>query len=224
VRVGWDPQRSGTYYDGATRVPCGVLLHELEHAARYFRGQECTGALSTENAAAYRYDESLGVRAENWWIWNLERHGRRGLRQRTGYGPGQQLGKWTRWPRGGPVPPRPPCVLYSVLLQVDQGDGGTVSVSPQGRPGNPPRIGNAPYFVYPPGTTVTLTATPNADYVFARWSSGTTCGNDPATATSSTCSFTLPDVEPDGRLLDRFDQEVANFTCVRRGGCVRPTN
>ena len=64
VSAAWDPDLSGLYDDGAPKVPCAVLLHELEHAARYFRGQECTSQGRDENGPVARYDEALASRAE----------------------------------------------------------------------------------------------------------------------------------------------------------------
>jgi hypothetical protein len=158
VRLWWDSALHGRYYDRAPKTACGALLHELEHAARYFRGTECTGAF-TDNLPAYRYDESLGVRAENWWLRHVG-----SSRQRTGYGPGQPLAKWTRWPARGsyrvPSAPRchlppPPCPAKGAFIQpglpgscepppgevairvslgfvLDHGSSGTVDISPAG--------------------------------------------------------------------------------------------
>lgn len=103
----WNSNQTGVYADGAPKVPCAVLLHELQHAARYFKGQECTGP-PDYNPRAYVYDESMGARAENWWLF------RRGLRQRQSYLAEPitvPLGRWTRWPasRTNPVPRAPRC-------------------------------------------------------------------------------------------------------------------
>src|SRR5581483_8690123 len=105
VTVLWDPQVHGHYYDGAQKTPCGILLHELEHAARFFHGKECTGN-KVDNPEAYDYDEALGTRAENWWLKHL------GLKtQRTLYGPASAVPSWARWPSHGTrrVPSAPPC-------------------------------------------------------------------------------------------------------------------
>ena len=72
----WDSNLSGKYKDGAPKVPCAALLHELEHAARYFAGTECTGP-ADGNDAAYQYDEKLGSRAENFWLNRLGRQQRK---------------------------------------------------------------------------------------------------------------------------------------------------
>jgi hypothetical protein len=106
VEVPWDPAIHGRYAaDETLKTPCGVLLHELEHAARFFRGTECTGNFN-DNQEAYTYDEALGVRAENWWLRHL------GKRQRSMYGTGQSVPIWADWPRRGSyrVPAAPPCV------------------------------------------------------------------------------------------------------------------
>ena len=107
IYMSWDPNLSGRYIDKAPKVPCAALLHELEHAARYFMGRECTGTFA-DNPAAYKHDEKLGARAENWWLHRL------GLKQRTTYELGStnlRLDRWTRWPplSAYPVPPAPRC-------------------------------------------------------------------------------------------------------------------
>jgi hypothetical protein len=92
--LSWDPNLSGRYADKAPKEPCAALLHELEHAARYFIGKECTGTFN-DNPAAYAFDEKLGARAENFWLNHLR------LKQRTTYPFGDnevKLGRWTRWP------------------------------------------------------------------------------------------------------------------------------
>ena len=45
--ISWNSRESGIYgSDPAPRAPkgpCATLLHELEHASRFFTGKECTG-------------------------------------------------------------------------------------------------------------------------------------------------------------------------------------
>lgn len=105
--LSWDPGLDGNYDgDGAPMVPCAVLLHELQHAARYFKGQECNGPMEGSNVEARFYDEELGARAENWWLNRLH------LQQRTKYdffGDLKDLSPWTQWPKPGRVPKAPPC-------------------------------------------------------------------------------------------------------------------
>jgi len=105
----WDPNINGVYEDdGAPKIPCAVLLHELQHAARYFTGKECNGPAIDANERALFYDEQMGSRAENWWLNRL------GETQRKTYeflGQPKALGRWTRWPASSdhPVPDAPPC-------------------------------------------------------------------------------------------------------------------
>ncbi|HET6378936.1 MAG TPA: hypothetical protein VFG05_11625 [Methylocella sp.] len=106
--LGWDSNLSGYYPDKAPKNPCAALLHELEHAARYFTGKECTGP-ADGNKAAYQYDEKLGSRAENFWLYRLHLSP-----QRTSYpfyGESLPLDRWTRFPASPnfPVPAPPPC-------------------------------------------------------------------------------------------------------------------
>ena len=101
----WDPNISGTYSgDKAQKEPCAVLLHELQHAGRFFLGKECTGSFDG-NEAAYAYDEKMGARAENWWLNHLH------MTQRAKYG-SLPLDRWTKWPASSsaPVPPAPRCI------------------------------------------------------------------------------------------------------------------
>ena len=99
----WDSNQTGLYADKAPKVPCAVLLHELQHASRFFIGRECTGPHDDDNEAAYIYDESMAVRAENRWLYRLD------LKQRVSYST-LPLGRWTRWPNPPPAPPAPSCV------------------------------------------------------------------------------------------------------------------
>jgi hypothetical protein len=104
----WDSAIKGVYDDdGAPKDPCASLLHELEHAGRYFSGEECTGEVDL-NEESYKYDEALGARAENFWLEHEN------LTQRTAYdffGKPLKLGRWTRWPASddAPVPKAPKC-------------------------------------------------------------------------------------------------------------------
>jgi hypothetical protein len=107
IYLQWDSGQSGLYADKAPKVPCATLLHELQHAARFYTGKECTGP-PDDNVAAYEYDEQMGSRAENWWLTHLH------LKQRTTYPFGSKtltLSRWTRWPASSssPVPPAPDC-------------------------------------------------------------------------------------------------------------------
>lgn len=67
VVIQWSPYDSGAYPDdGASKIPCATLLHELTHA--------------WENYNGYDNGEVVAVRAENWLIW------KQGGTQRTKYG------------------------------------------------------------------------------------------------------------------------------------------
>lgn len=107
LTTGWDPHLGGTYdEDGAPKVPCAVLLHELQHAARYFKGAECNGPMDGANIDARFYDEQMASRAENWWL------KRKGFDQRVKYdfyGDKRNLDDWTQWPNPGKPPKAPPC-------------------------------------------------------------------------------------------------------------------
>ena len=109
--ISWNSRETGVYGSDpaprAPKVPCAILLHELEHASRFFTGKECTGP-EYANTGASRYDEKLGARAENWWLNRL------GKQQRRTYQQGSdviQLDRWTRWPPSpsSAVPKPPPC-------------------------------------------------------------------------------------------------------------------
>lgn len=208
--IDWDSNQTGNYADGAPRVPCAVLLHELEHAARYFTGQECTGPEFDENKAVEIYDESLGSRAENWWL------SQQGLQpQRTSYilhGQPVPLDRWTRWPASptNPVPPAPRCFrraceslkqdgciefhggVYSGgdnrgvatgSLEIETGDLGYCNNR------IPCRLRNCTVCshldtAFPSGVTVTATATAGKDSTFAGWGAGACRGQ------GATCTFT----------------------------------
>jgi hypothetical protein len=107
--VSWNSGSTGQYSDKAPKVPCAILLHELQHALRFFKGTECTG----QDSAANFYDESMATRAENYWLSRL------GVKQRQTYD-GAPLGRWTRWPAipSSPVPRAPPCDLCGGVLAV----------------------------------------------------------------------------------------------------------
>jgi hypothetical protein len=205
--VYWDSNLTGLYTDKAPKVPCAVLLHELQHAARYFIGQECTGPTVDENQPVQRYDESMGVRAENWWL------SRSGLTQRTSYGQAP-LDQWTRWPappaKPVPVPSAPPCYRHGCdrFQQADCVDfhGGIYSGGDHRGVANgnlqinigalgycsdrePCEFKNCyicPHLdtAFPTGATVTAIATPGKDSTFARWGPGACRGQGP------TCTFT----------------------------------
>jgi hypothetical protein len=194
VTILWDSGTHGVYADKAPLTPCSVLLHELEHAARFFLGQECTGTRA-ENIKAYDYDEDLGARAENWWLRHL------GKRLRMSY-EGRPLPGWTRSSArdGGPVPPPPPCMKSSSLPEITLGvqvafcGGGrngprtsTVTVSPAGKP-SVDATGDTAYSWYyahaPADATFTLTAHPGPGCGPPRWQyasgslwAGGTCNN-----------------------------------------------
>ena len=107
IDLSWDPRIGGVYdEDRAPKVPCAVLLHELQHAARYFNGTECNGILNKANSDAYFYDEQMGSRAENFW---LQRTGKKQRTKYDFYGEVRKLERWTRWPSAGRVPQAPPC-------------------------------------------------------------------------------------------------------------------
>jgi hypothetical protein len=200
----WDPDQTGFYPDGAPKVPCAVLLHELQHAARYFKGQMCTGP-DAFNIPARDYEEATGARAENWWLSYKQLSP-----QRTSYD-SSPLGQWTQWPASpdNPVPPAPPCYhdctgfahygcvdfdggVYSGgdhrgvatgSLKIDIGDLGYCS----GR--DPcefrdcyvcPHLDTA----FPIGVTVTAIATPSKDSQFDSWGPGACSGQ------GATCTFT----------------------------------
>jgi hypothetical protein len=115
VDIFWNSRDVGTYpWDRATKDRCATLLHELQHAARFFIGRECTGPKLPVNDKAYNHDEGLGVRAENWWLHRRALQGVRGIHQRTHYGPGQRVPRWTRWPlaAGTRVPRQPECHTF----------------------------------------------------------------------------------------------------------------
>lgn len=212
----WDSNLSGIYAGDPKKppkVPCAVLLHELEHAARYFTGKECTGPGVTP---AYVYDEEIATRAENWWLDRLR------LPQRTKYNQ-QPLPKWAQWPSTVPVPPAPRCDrcggaeaaaanpacrrctsffqagcidfhggIYSGgdhrrvangSLQIIVGDVGYC----QGRtPCEFKTCYVCPHLdtAFPEGVTVTAIATAGQDSKFARWGPGACKGQGP------TCTFT----------------------------------
>lgn len=108
LEMGWDPHLGGVYAaDRTPKVPCAVLLHELQHAARYFKGTECNGPMIDENDEARFFDEQMASRAENWW---LQRIGRKQRAKYDFYGDVRRLDRWTRWPSPGRVPKAPDCV------------------------------------------------------------------------------------------------------------------
>ena len=86
VDIYWSPTDSGRYTDGASKIPCATLLHELTHAWENYNGLD--------------NGELQAVRSENWFIWR-----QRGT-QRTQYSgtplpPGQVV-----WPQAATPPPR----------------------------------------------------------------------------------------------------------------------
>jgi len=210
ILMDWDPRSSGRYYDGASKVPCGVLLHELQHAARLFKGRECSGAFAI-NEPAVAFDEGMGVRAENWWIEHLRRTSNPALKQRSGYGPGQPLARWTRWPAlaTNPIPKQPRCDHECINFNqpgcfvfrggiYSGGDHRRVAfgnlkivLGPDGYCQDRavcefrncvtcPHLDTA----FPEGATVKAIATPGKDSRFARWGPGECQGQGP------TCTFT----------------------------------
>jgi len=95
VQIFWSPTESGSYDDGASKLPCATLLHELTHAWQNYNGE-----YSNEDLLAFEHEP---VRAENWVIWRLL--GDRG-KQRTTYGdppmplpPPPVVWPQARWPR-----------------------------------------------------------------------------------------------------------------------------
>lgn len=107
IDLSWDPHIGGVYADDrAPKIPCAVLLHELQHAARYFQGAECTGQLNEANEDAYFYDEQMGSRAENFW---LHQTGHKQRSKYDFYGDVRKLDRWTQWPYMGRIPKAPPC-------------------------------------------------------------------------------------------------------------------
>ena len=106
IVMSWDSHLGGKYDDGAPKVPCAVLLHELQHAARYFTGKECNGSLADGNEKAYFYDEQMGARAENWW---LHRKGKKQRKRYDFFGDDRKLDKWAKWPSSGKPPKAPRC-------------------------------------------------------------------------------------------------------------------
>jgi hypothetical protein len=203
--VYWDSNLTGNYPDGPPKAPCAVLLHEFEHAARFFTGQECTGPGVDENQPARLYDESMATRAENWLL------DQSGLTQRTTYG-GAPLDRWTRWPASptDPVPPAPPCYRRACTGFKQKGcvdfHGGIYSGGDHRAvaTGNLQiNIGGLGYCqdrlaceftncyvcghldtAFPQGVTVTATATPGTDSTFAQWGPGACRGQ------GQTCTFT----------------------------------
>jgi hypothetical protein len=214
VDVFWDPSLGGLYDDGAPKAPCAVLLHELEHAARFFTGQECTGQPLEENEPASQYDEALASRAENWWLFQNGR-----TPQRTTYS-GVPLDQWTRWPASpaNPVPPAPPCyhrclgfnragcdafhggvyaggdarMVASGNLKIEIGLFGYCALDPCEMP-SPRPDGTSSYCspacphldtAFPKGVAVTAIATPGPDSQFDSWGPGACHGQ------GATCTFT----------------------------------
>src|SRR6266511_1000835 len=39
VQIFWSPTESGSYDDGASKLPCATLLHELTHAWQNYNGE-----------------------------------------------------------------------------------------------------------------------------------------------------------------------------------------
>jgi hypothetical protein len=210
VTIYWDSALTGRYSDGGIRNNCAVLLHELEHAARYFRGKECTAPFQ-DNEAAYAYDEEVAVRAENWWLRHL------GLAQRTKYG-GHTLPRWTRWPPRGsyPIPATPPCGSIEVSVE-QQGPwgGGKITSSPKGIdcvftakvPPQEPTVSGACRAELPADAMVTVTATPDpVSSSSVAWGAGTPCAG-------AACHFRLgkqPVTIPVGFNLHRYRLTVNN--------------
>jgi hypothetical protein len=70
ANIFWNPADVRAYRDGATRMPCGTLLHELQHAADMVNGslgrpiEDPRDRKPNVGPGEYR-----AVHAENWYLW-----------------------------------------------------------------------------------------------------------------------------------------------------------
>jgi hypothetical protein len=95
VNIFWNPDKTEPYQDGAPRVPCATLLHELQHARDVVRG-----VIHGNSRSEARKRELRAVWAENWYLW------RKGKQQRRRYYPyPDPLPDGVIWPKGSPEPP-----------------------------------------------------------------------------------------------------------------------
>jgi hypothetical protein len=80
VDIYWSPMENSRYADdGASKIPCATLLHELTHAWENYNGLD--------------NGELQAVRAENWFIWKSKGT------QRTKYGPTTLPRNSVVWPQ-----------------------------------------------------------------------------------------------------------------------------
>ncbi len=86
VDINWGLNGGSYPGDGASRIPCATLLHELTHA--------------WENYNQYDNGEIVAVRAENWLIWKS------GGRQRTQYSGTALPRNSVVWPQAGSASPK----------------------------------------------------------------------------------------------------------------------
>ena len=92
-RVHWDPHQTGEYGDGAAKLSCAILLHELTHAY--------------ENFIDLRSGEFGPVQNENWFIWRWGKLTHRLYYQRFYYIYVERgFPRTVNWPQP-PAPPPP---------------------------------------------------------------------------------------------------------------------
>jgi hypothetical protein len=95
TRIHWDPHSGGEYADGAVKLPCAILLHELTHAH--------------DNYVSLYSGEFEAMRMENWFIWRWgaitgERYQQRFYNQYREFRMPRQI----LWPQPPAPPPRGP--------------------------------------------------------------------------------------------------------------------